>query len=73
MDSLLVAHSNPIALSMPLMTLEAFSKAIGLELTVLKAQQARGYWPTLRVGKRVFINVEVVRIKAAERAAEFAL
>lgn len=73
MSTLMGQQSLSIAMSMPLMTLEAFSKAIGLELTVLKAQQSRGYWPTLRVGKRVFINVEAVRIKAAERAAEFAL
>ncbi len=73
MDSLLVAHSNSIALSMPLMTPIAFSQAMGIEHSVFQAQCNRGYWPTIKVGKRVFINVEAVRIKAAERAAEFAL
>lgn len=73
MGILPVPNRIAIAMAMPLMTLEAFSKAIGIELTVLKAQQSRGYWPTIKVGKRVFINVEAVRIKAAERAAEFAL
>lgn len=46
---------------------------MGIELSVFQAQCNRGYWPTVKVGKRVFINVEAVRIKAAERATEFAL
>ena len=57
----------------PLMTAEAFSKLIGLELTVLEAQINRGYWPILKIGKRRFVNVEAVRISAAARASEFAL
>lgn len=57
----------------PVMTREAFANATGLPLGVLIKQSERGYWPTVKIGKRIFINVEVVRIKAAERAAEFAL
>jgi hypothetical protein len=57
----------------PLMTREAFAQAIGLPLGVLTAQAERGYWPQITVGKRVFINVEAVRLKAAERAQEFTL
>lgn len=57
----------------PLMTREAFALAIGLPLGVLVAQAERGYWPQLTIGKRVFINVEAVRLKAAERAHEFLL
>ncbi|KAB0541646.1 hypothetical protein F7P85_16785 [Kerstersia gyiorum] len=57
----------------PLVSREAFAHAIGLPLGVLIKQSERGYWPTVKIGKRIFINVEVVRIKAAERAAEFAL
>lgn len=57
----------------PLMTVEAWAKAIGLDITVVQAQVNRGYWPTVRVGKRRLVNIEVVRIRAAERAAEFAL
>jgi len=60
-------------LSVPLMTREAFAQAIGLPLGVLTAQAERGYWPQITVGKRVFINVEVIRLKAAERAEEFSL
>lgn len=62
-----------VGLAIPLMTPRAFSAALGLEHSVFQAQCNRGYWPTIKVGKRVFINVEAVRIKAAERAAEFAL
>ena len=55
------------------MTREAFASAIGLPIGVLIAQADRGYWPQITVGKRVFINVEAVRLKAAERAQEFVL
>lgn len=57
----------------PLMTREAFAAAVGLPVGVLVAQAERGYWPQITVGKRVFINVEAVRLKAVERAAEFVL
>lgn len=57
--------------NVPLMTREAFALAIGLPLTVLVAQAERGYWPEMRVGKRVFINVELVRKRALEK--EFSL
>lgn len=66
-------QSESIAMSMPLMTPAAFSKAVGIEHSVFQAQCSRGYWPTIKIGKRIFINVEVVRIKAAERATEFSL
>lgn len=62
-----------VAMAVPLMTPIAFSQAMGIEYSVFRAQCNRGYWPTIKVGKRVFINVEAIRIKAAERAAEFAL
>lgn len=66
-------QSSTSLLSVPLMTREAFAQAIGLPLGVLTAQAERGYWPQITVGKRVFINVEVIRLKAAERAEEFSL
>ncbi len=62
-----------LSLAPPLMTRDAFAHAIGLPLGVLIAQAERGYWPQISVGKRVFINVEAVRIKAAEKAQEFTL
>lgn len=57
----------------PLMTREAFATAVGLPVGVLVAQAERGYWPQITIGRRVFINVEAVRLKAAERAQEFTL
>jgi hypothetical protein len=65
--------STSFAPSAPLMTREAFASAIGLPVGVLIAQAERGYWPQITIGKRVFINVEAVRLKAAERAQEFTL
>lgn len=60
-------------LGVPLMTRGAFAQAVGLPLGVLVAQAERGYWPQITIGRRVFINVEAVRVLAAERAAEFKL
>lgn len=73
MDSLLAPQKKETTLSVPLMTKEAFAQSIGLPVGVVIKQSERGYWPTVKIGKRVFINVEVVRIKAAERAMEFTL
>ncbi|WP_272971100.1 hypothetical protein [Comamonas terrigena] len=68
-----LAQEQPATPQMPLMTREAFALAIGLPIGVLTAQAERGYWPQITVGRRVFINVEAVRIRAAERAEQFAL
>lgn len=62
-----------VPLSVPLMSRESFAAAVGLPIGVLIAQAERGYWPQITVGKRVFINVEAIRLKAAERAQEFVL
>lgn len=59
--------------SVPVMTREAFATAIGLPVGVLTAQAERGYWPQITVGRRVFINVEAVRVLAAARAQEAVL
>lgn len=64
---------SPLLGPIPLMTREAFAQAIGLPLGVLVAQAERGYWPEVKVGKRSFINVEVVRQKLLERGQEFSL
>lgn len=65
--------SAPLALATPLMTRAAFAAAIGLPLGVLVAQCDRGYWPQVTKGKRVFINVEAVRLEALQRAREAGL
>lgn len=53
--------------NVPLATRERWAAAIGLPATVVIAQCERGYWPTVSIGKRVFINVEAVRIAAANK------
>lgn len=57
----------------PLVTRERWAEMLGVPVGVIVAQADRGYWPQVTIGKRVFINVEVVRLKAAERAQEFSL
>jgi hypothetical protein len=59
--------------SVPLMTRAAFAIALGLPLGVFTKQCERGYWPEITIGKRVFINVEAVRVLAAKKALEFTL
>jgi len=55
------------------MTAERFAELIGLQPGVVQAQLDRGYWPTVRVGKRCLINLEAVRLAARQRGAEFTL
>ena len=60
--------SIPVAsVSVPLLTRAAFAAAIGLPVTVLEAQCSRGYWPQITIGKRVFINLEVLRSQCAAK------
>jgi hypothetical protein len=61
------------ASNIPLMTREKWAAAIGLPVTVLISQTEKGYWPLTHIGKRVFINVEAVRIAAAKKAEQFTL
>lgn len=56
-----------------LMTREKWAAAIGLPATVVIAQAEKGYWPLVHIGKRVFVNVEAVRIAAAKKAEQFTL
>lgn len=56
--------------SVPLMTLEAFAQASGLTVGTLRAQVYRGYWPTIKIGKKVLINLEAVRLNAISRYNE---
>ncbi len=58
--------------SVPLMTRAAFALAVGLPIGVLVAQAERGMWGApVKVGKRVFINVEFVRLRAIQQAQLF--
>jgi hypothetical protein len=57
----------------PLVTRERYATACGLESGVFFAQCERGYWPLVSIGKRVFVNVEAIRIAAAKKAEQFTL
>jgi hypothetical protein len=57
----------------PLVTRERYAIACGLESGVFFAQCERGYWPLVSIGKRVFVNVEAIRILAAKKAEQFTL
>lgn len=57
----------------PLVTRERYATACGLESGVFLAQCERGYWPLVSIGKRVFVNVEAIRIAAAKKAEQFTL
>lgn len=56
---------TPLAAA-PLLTVERFAELIGLPVGVCQAQADRHLWPIVRVGKRRFINVELVRKQALE-------
>jgi len=65
-----ISSNESPSIAVPLMTREAFATAIGLPVGVLVAQCDRGYWPQVTKGKRVFINVEAVRLEALRRALD---
>jgi hypothetical protein len=57
----------------PLVSREVWARMCGLPVGVVNAQAERGLLPQVRIGKRILINVEALRLKAAERGAEFTL
>ena len=57
----------------PLVSREVWARMCGLPIGVVVAQAERGLLPQVRIGKRTLINVEVLRLKAGERASEFTL
>lgn len=63
------AISAAVAEMAPLMTVERFATLVGLPIGVCQAQADRHLWPIVKIGKRRFINVELVRKQALE--AEF--
>ena len=59
--------------TVPLMTREAYAIASGLPLGVVEGHIQRGLIPLVKVGKRSLVNVEALRIKAAELGETFVL
>lgn len=50
----------------PLMTVERFAELVGLPVGVCQAQADRRLWPVIKIGKRRFINVELLRKQVLE-------
>ena len=48
---------------LPILTAEKFAEAVGLPIGVVEAQLDRRLLPCLRIGKRIFINIEALRQK----------
>ena len=67
-----LAGSLPPSYS-PLVSREVWARMCGLPIGVVTAQAERGLLPQVRIGKRTLINVEALRLKAAERGAQFTL
>lgn len=55
----------------PLMTVQLWASVVGLPVGVVSAQVENGYWPTVRIGKRVLVNAEAVRRAAVEAGSRF--
>lgn len=56
-----------MALQLPLLTCERFAELIGLSAPTVRSAVDRGYWPTIHVGRRVFINLEALRAMCANK------
>jgi hypothetical protein len=58
---------------LPLVSRERFAELVGLPVGVIVGFINKGYLPTVTIGKYSLVNVEALRIKAAEKAQEFTL
>jgi hypothetical protein len=54
--------------AVPVLTRESFAEQVGLTAPTVYSMCDRGYLPTVHFGRRVFINVEVLRRQCAEKA-----
>jgi hypothetical protein len=64
---------SPSSFTSPLLTRERFADLVGLPVGVIVGFINKGYLPTVTIGKYSLVNVEALRIKAAEKAQEFTL
>lgn len=53
--------------SLVIQSREAFAAAVGLTSATVYSMCDRGYLPTVHFGRRVFINLEVLRIQCAAK------
>ena len=49
--------------SLPILSAEKFADAVGLPIGVVEAQMDRRLLPVSRIGKRRFVNLELLRKK----------
>lgn len=62
-----------LAPSCPLVTREMFAQLTGLTAPTVFSMCDRGYLPTMHLGgRRVFVNLEALRLKALQAAGEVA-
>jgi hypothetical protein len=61
---------DELKIPIPIMTAEVFSHQTGLPIGVVKAQMDRRLLPVLRVGKRRFVNLEVLRQMALAQVSK---
>ena len=55
---------------MPMVSREMFAQLTGLTAPTVFSMCDRGYLPTLHFGRRVFVNLEALRLKALQAAHE---
>lgn len=56
-----------LAVSLPVISREAFAFASGISAATVYSMCDRGYLPTVHFGRRVFINLEVLRSQCAAK------
>lgn len=66
------AASAPLSVSLPLVTREKFAELCGLTAATVYSMADRGFLPVIRLGgRRVFVNMEALRIQCIAKAQEF--
>lgn len=66
----LASSGQTLAISLPIMSREAFAAAVGLTPATIFSMTDRGLLPTVHYGRRVFINIEVLRRQCAAKDFE---
>jgi len=67
-DPSTAGYTNQSVLSLPVVTREKFALLAGLTSGTVFSMCDRGHLPTLRFGRRVFINLESLRLTALQAA-----
>jgi len=62
------AAGQALTVALPVISREAFASASGITTATVYSMCDRGYLPTVHFGRRVFINLEVLRSQCAAKA-----